>query len=66
MKKRAINPLNSLSPFFGATDLVLTFVLMPIPMDTAQAQQSATEQEAYAIGERSIRQFEFFIAGAGE
>jgi hypothetical protein len=50
MKKRAINPLNSLSPFFGATALVLTFVLMPIPMDTAQAQQSATEQEAYAIG----------------
>ena len=50
MKKRAINPLNSLSPFFGATALVLTFVLMPIPIDTAQAQQFATEQEAYAIG----------------
>jgi hypothetical protein len=50
MKKEAINPINSLSSFFGATALVLTFVLTPIPIDTAQAQQSATEEEAYAIG----------------
>jgi Protein of unknown function (DUF1254) len=50
MKPKAINPINSLSPFFGATALVLTFVLAPIPIDTAQAQQSATEQEVYAIG----------------
>ncbi len=50
MKKEAINPINSLSPFFGAMALVLTFVLTPIPIDTAQAQQSATEQEVYAIG----------------
>jgi hypothetical protein len=50
MKPKAINPINSLSPFFGTTALVLTFVLAPIPIDTAQAQQSATEQEAYAIG----------------
>ena len=50
MKPKAINPINSLSPFFGVTALVLTFVLTPIPIETAQAQQSATEQEAYAIG----------------
>jgi len=50
MKPKAINPINSLSPFFGVTALVLTFVLTPIPIETAQAQQFATEQEAYAIG----------------
>ncbi len=50
MKHKTINPINSLSPFFGATALVLTSVLIPIPIDTVQAQQSATEQEAYAIG----------------
>src|SRR4029077_9588664 len=48
MKKRAIPPFKTLSPFLAA--LSLTFVLMPIPVDTAQAQQSATEEEAYAIG----------------
>jgi Protein of unknown function (DUF1214) len=41
-KNKAINPINGLSPFFGAAALVLTFVLAPIPIDTAQAQQSAT------------------------
>jgi hypothetical protein len=50
MKHKAINPINSISPFFGTTALVLTSVLTPIPIDTVQAQQSATEQEAYAIG----------------
>jgi hypothetical protein len=45
MKHKAINPINSPSPFFGATALVLTFVLTLIPIDTAQAQQSANEQE---------------------
>ena len=33
-----------------ATTLLLTFILTPIPIETAQAQQSITEQEAYAIG----------------
>jgi hypothetical protein len=50
MKRKAINLINSLSPFFGATALVLTFALTPIPTETVQAQQSAAEQEAYAIG----------------
>jgi len=40
----------TVSPFFGATTLLLTFILTPIPIETAQAQQSITEQEAYAIG----------------
>jgi hypothetical protein len=39
-----------LLPFFGATALMLTFVLAPISVDSAKAQQSTTEQEAYAIG----------------
>jgi hypothetical protein len=39
-----------LLPFLGATALVLTFVLAPISVDSAKAQQSTTEQEAYAIG----------------
>ena len=46
MKKQAIYALRT----FGAAALVLTFVLMPIPIDTAQAQQSVTEEEAHAIG----------------
>jgi hypothetical protein len=50
MKKQAIDVLRDLLPFFGARALVLTFVLTPIPTETAQAQQSAAEQEAYAIG----------------
>ena len=49
MKKQASEVLRDFLAFFGATAL-LTFVLMPIPIDTAQAQQFATEQEAYAIG----------------
>jgi hypothetical protein len=48
MKKRAVHPFRILSPFLAA--LSLTFVLAPLPVNTAQAQQSATEQEAYAIG----------------
>ena len=50
MRKQAIDVLRDLLPFFVAKALVLTFVLAPISIDTAQAQQSATEEEAYAIG----------------
>lgn len=45
MKNKAINPINSFSPFFGAAGLLLTFVLTLIPIDTAQAQQSAAGHE---------------------
>jgi hypothetical protein len=48
MKKQAINPIKTLSPFLAA--LSLTFVLAPLPVNTARAQQSVTEQEAHAIG----------------
>jgi hypothetical protein len=48
MKNRASHPFRAISPFLAT--LSLTFVLTPLPVDTAQAQQSATEQEAYAIG----------------
>src|SRR3979490_926730 len=48
MKKQAVHPFRTLSPFLAA--LSLTFVLAPLPVNTAQAQQSVTEQEAYAIG----------------
>jgi hypothetical protein len=50
MKKRADNPTKTLSPFFTAAALSLSFVLAPLPIETAQAQQSVTEGEAYAIG----------------
>jgi hypothetical protein len=49
MKKQAVNPNKTLLPFFAAA-LALTFVSAPISIDTAQAQQSVTEQEAHAIG----------------
>ena len=42
--------LETISPFFGATTLMFTFVLTPIISGTAQAQPSTTEEEAYAIG----------------
>ena len=41
---------NTISPLFGATTLMFAFGLMPIPIETAQAQQPADEEEAYAIG----------------
>ena len=50
MKKQTFHLIRTISPFFGTAALSLTFVLAPISIDTAQAQQSATEQEAYAIG----------------
>jgi hypothetical protein len=50
MKKQAINSIKTLSPFLTTAALSLVFVLAPLLTNTAQAQQSATEQEAYAIG----------------
>jgi len=50
MKKRAISPIETLSPFLATAAVAFTFVSAPIFIDTAQAQQSATQQEAYAIG----------------
>jgi hypothetical protein len=48
-KKQVIDPPRALSPFFGAAVLSLTFVA-PLSTETAQAQSSITEEEAYAIG----------------
>src|SRR5258708_20946830 len=48
MKKQTIRRFKTLSPFLAA--LSLTFVLTPLPVNTARAQQSVTEQEAHAIG----------------
>jgi hypothetical protein len=50
MKKQAFHVIRNLSPFFATVSVALTFVSAPISIDTAKAQQSATEQEAYAIG----------------
>jgi hypothetical protein len=49
MKKQANRLIKTLSQFFAAAVLSLS-LLAPLPMDTAQAQTSPTEQEAYAIG----------------
>ncbi len=50
MKQQAIKPIKTLSSFFATAAVALTFVLAPISIDTARAQQSVTEQEAHAIG----------------
>jgi hypothetical protein len=50
MKKLAVPVIRTLSRFFATAAVALTFVSAPISIDTAKAQQSATEQEAYAIG----------------
>ena len=47
MKNETICPFK-IFPFLAA--LSLTFVLTPLPVNTARAQQSVTEQEAHAIG----------------
>jgi len=49
MKRQPIPVIRTLSPFFTATVMSLTF-LAPISIETAQAQSSVTEEEAYAIG----------------
>jgi len=49
MKKQPIRPI-FLSPVFAPAALSLASALAPLPMDTAQAQPSVTEQQAYAIG----------------
>ena len=50
MKKQAITPFRTLSPFFATAAVALTFVSAPLPVNTARARQSVTEQEAHAIG----------------
>jgi hypothetical protein len=49
MKKQPIRPI-ILSPVFATAALSLAFALAPLPIDTAEAQPSLTEQGAYAIG----------------
>ena len=49
MKKQPIPPI-MLSPVFATAALSLAFALAPLPIDTAQAQPSLTEQGAFAIG----------------
>jgi hypothetical protein len=50
MKRQAFDLNRTISPFFWAIALSFTFVVVLISVDAAKAQQSATEQEAYAIG----------------
>jgi hypothetical protein len=50
MKKQTFHLIRTMSPFFATAAVALTIASAPICIDTAKAQQSATEQEAYAIG----------------
>ena len=50
MKKKTFRPIRTISPRFGTAILSLIVALAPVSIETAQAQQSAPEQEAYAIG----------------
>ena len=50
MKKQTFHLIRTISPFFATAAVALTFVSATTSIDTAKAQQSATEQEAYAIG----------------
>jgi hypothetical protein len=50
MKKQAFHVIRTLWPFFAKAAVALTFVSAPISINTAQAQQPPTAQEAYAIG----------------
>jgi len=43
-----LHPFRTLSPFLAALSLI--FVLAALPVNTARARQSVTEQEAHAIG----------------
>ena len=50
MNNQAFHAIRTLSRFFATATVALTFVSVPISIDTAKAQQSTTEQEAQAIG----------------
>ena len=49
MKKQTDKPIKTLSPLLAAAALSLRCLVL-LPMETAQAQSSITEEEAYAIG----------------
>jgi hypothetical protein len=48
--KKPSHPFSTISPFLSAIALSFAFVSALISIDTAQAQQAVTEQEAHAIG----------------
>jgi hypothetical protein len=50
MKKKPFHIIETLSPFFATAAMTLIFASAPTFIDTAKAQESATEQDAYAIG----------------
>jgi hypothetical protein len=50
MKRKALHLIRTIAPIFWATALPLTFGLAFIPVAKAEANQSVTEQEAYAVG----------------
>jgi hypothetical protein len=50
MKRRPFHVMGIILPYFRAIALSLPFLLVPVPIDSAKAQQAATEQEASAIG----------------
>jgi hypothetical protein len=56
MKKEAYKSITALSPLFRATILSLAF-MTPFPIETAQAQLSVTEEEAYATGVQAYLYF---------
>ena len=49
MKKQTDKPIKTLSPLLAAAALSLRCLVL-LPVETAQAQSSITEEEAYAIG----------------
>jgi hypothetical protein len=50
VKKKTLRLIRTISPCFGTAILSLIVALAPVLIETAQAQQSPTAQEAYAIG----------------
>ena len=50
VEKKTFRLIRTISPCFGTAILSLMVALAPVLIETAQAQQSPTAQEAYAIG----------------
>jgi hypothetical protein len=50
MKRQTLHAFRTLTPSFATAVLALTLGSTPLPIGTAKAQQSTTEQEAHAIG----------------
>jgi hypothetical protein len=57
MRRQIVKPTKAVFPFWEAAVVLLTSLATPIPVCTAQAQSSLTEEQAYAVGVQAYLYF---------